>query len=160
MEVVTTEAPKVPEAAALGIPVNEPQSPLASPEPTLEVAKELTPEEKMSDALIGYADFLKFENGILAVNHPEYKALLKPKILKMGDLVRRGNILTGLNGGVSKPDSQSAALNACLATVQVGFENLALDLMKVTDENLLIGLYEAVTSYNGFFRKTPLSFIL
>ena len=159
MDAVTTNDQVTP-ATTPGAVTVEIKSPLIVADPSLEAKKEPTPEEKMCEALSGYAEFLKFENGILSVNHPEYKALLKPKILKMGDLVRRGNILTGLNGGVSKPDSQSAALNACLATVQVGFEKLDLDLLKVADENLLIGLYEAVTSYNGFFRKTPLSFVL
>ena len=156
-DVTTKQAP--PPAPALGVLPPEPADPLKVPEPVVEPPKELTPEEKLVESLKGYP-FLKFENNILSVKHSEYEALLKPKILKMGDLVRRGNILTGLNGGVSRPDDQSATLNGCIATVQVGFENLSLDLLKVTDEELLLGLYIAVRDYNSFFRKTPLSFIL
>jgi hypothetical protein len=42
----------------------------------------------------------------------------------------------------------------------VGFENLKIDLMGITDTGLIIGLYTAVNSYNVFFRKTPLGLIL
>jgi hypothetical protein len=147
-----------------GVTINEvpaeAPNPLKVPEPKLEEKKELTPEEKMVESLKAYSSFLKFENGVLSVTHDELKALLKPKILKMGDLVKRGNIITNLNGGVAKPDEQTAFLNSCLATVSVGFESFTLDLLNVVDSDLIIGLYIVVRDYNTFFRSTPLSFIL
>jgi hypothetical protein len=147
-----------------GVTINEvpaeAPNPLKVPEPKLEEKKELTPEEKMVESLKAYAEFLHFENGILSVKHDEYVALLKPKILKMGDLVKRGNIITNLNNGITAVDGQSATMNSCIATVQVGFDNLSLDLLNVVDSDLILGLYRAVVEYNTFFRKTPLRFIL
>ena len=78
----------------------------------------------------------------------------------MGDLARRGTILNNLNGGSEHIEEQTAILNGCLSTVQVGFTNLKLNLLEVTDSILILGLYTAVVSYNNFFRKTPLGIVL
>ena len=149
-----------PTAPAPSTPANAVPDPLNVGTPSIDPKKEATPEEKMVDSLQEFSSFLKFENGILSVNHDEYRALLKPKILKMGDLVNRGKILTNLNGGAAKPDDLTSALNAGIASVSVGFENLTLDLLNVVDSDLVMGLYMAVINYNSFFRKTPLGFIL
>lgn len=157
MEDVKTE--NVDKAEEKPDPLKVPVPSLQVPVPTTTPKPEPTAEEKMVKAIKPYP-FLKFSSGILSVKHDEYEALLKPKILKMGDLVQRGNMISNLNGGVANPDGQTVTLNSCIATVQVGFENLALDLLKVTDDDLVIGLYQAVVGYNTFFRKTPLNFVL
>lgn len=135
------------------------ENPLQVPPPAVEPKVEKTPDQKMVDILSPFG-FLRYNNGTVDVNHEECKAILQLKRLKMGDLVRRGNILTSLNGGSTNVDEQTTTLNNMLATIQVGFENLKLDLLDVTDTQLIIGLYTAVSSYNSFFRKTPLGLIL
>jgi hypothetical protein len=124
-----------------------------------EAPKEATPHEKMVESIKGYP-FLRYENGNIAVNHDEFKEILKLKILKMGDLSRRGVLLANLNGGANNLDADTAILNSCMATVQVGYENFKFNLMEVTDTQLILGLYAAVTGYNNFFRKTPLGVVL
>lgn len=120
---------------------------------------EKSPDEKMVEVLKPFT-FLNYSNGNLNVNHDEMKAILALKRLKMGDLVRRGSILTNLNGGAVVSDEQTATLNGMLASIQVGFENLKADTLEITDTQLILGLFVAVNSYNTFFRKTPLGFIL
>lgn len=148
MEVGTTEVANLGE-----------DNPLQVPAPSAEPKAEKTADQKMVDILSPFG-FLRYSNGNLEVNHDEYKAILELKRLKMGDLVRRGNVLTSLNGGSTNVDEQTTTLNNMLATIQVGFGNLKLDLLEVTDTQLIIGLYTAVSSYNSFFRKTPLGLIL
>lgn len=126
-----------------------------------EVADVRTPEQKVQDVLKEY-DFIKFTGGVFMVNHEELKAALKPKILTMGDISARGRILAAHNGGanISSIDQETLTLNTFLATIQVGFEDLKLDLMKVRDSNLIDALYLAVKAYNSFFRTSPLGIIL
>jgi hypothetical protein len=125
----------------------------------LNAPAELTPDAKMVEAIKGF-DFLRYENGGLVVNHEELKEILKLKILKMGDISKRGAILANLNGGSSNIDPDTLILNSCMSTVQVGFDAFKFNLLEVTDTNLIMGLYAAVVSYNNFFRKTPLGIIL
>jgi hypothetical protein len=129
------------------------------PEPKVLEEKELTPEEKFVASISPYP-FLRYESGILSVKHPECEKLLTLKMLKIKDLVQRGKVINSLSGGSTSVDEQTVALNASIATVQVGFENLSIDLLNVEDSDLIIGLYLAVVNYNKFFRKTPLNFIL
>jgi len=140
---------------------DEKKSPLDVPTPNLEEKKseEVDPATKMVLSLKEYP-FLQYSNGVIVVNHDECKETLELKILKMGDIARRGTILANLNGGVKNTDDQTAMLNGCLATVQVGFTNLKLNLLDVVDSVLILGLYTAVVNYNSFFRKTPLGIIL
>ncbi len=138
----------------------EEKNPLEVPPPKIDGAeKELTPNEKMVESLKPYP-FLQYANGVLVVNHDECKETLELKILKMGDLARRGTILNNLSGGSEHIEEQTAVLNGCLATVQVGFTNIKLNLLEVTDSILILGLYTAVVNYNSFFRKTPLGIVL
>ncbi len=127
--------------------------------PTLKVEVKKTPEENMQ-AVLKEFPFLKYDNGNLLVNHDEYKSILKLRILKMGDMVTRGKILANLNGGAKNVDSQTGFVNACLATIQVGFDDLKIELLSVQDTELILGLFTAIDSYNVFFRKTPLGFAL
>jgi len=139
----------------------EVKNPLEVPTPKLEDTSvdNKTPSDKMAESLKDYP-FLQYANGVLIVNHEECKETLELKMLKMGDLARRGTILANLNGGVKNTDDQTAMLNGCLATVQVGFSNLKLNLLDVMDSVLILGLYTAVVNYNNFFRKSPLGIIL
>lgn len=139
----------------------EKKNPLEVPSPTLEAVKaeEKDPSTKLVESLKDYS-FLQYANGVLIINHEECKETLELKILKMGDLARRGTILANLNGGVKNTDDQTAILNGCLATVQVGFTKLNLNLLDVMDSTLILGLYTAVVNYNSFFRKTPLGIVL
>ena len=131
---------------------------LLKPTAAEEVKK--SPNELMTEAISEYA-FLSFENGVLKVEHSELKSFLKPRILKIGNVVNRGTILARLNGGATNMDAQTQGLNGCIATVMVGFEeNLKIDLLQVEDTDLVMGLYIAVVSYNNFFRKNPLGIIL
>lgn len=136
-------------------------SPLEVPVPKIEDTKveEKDPASKMVEVLKDYS-FLQYSNGVIIVNHEECKETLELKLLKMGDLARRGTILANLNGGVKNTDDSTASLNGCLATVQVGFTSIKLNTLNVMDTNLILGLYTAIISYNSFFRKTPLGFIL
>lgn len=136
--------------------------------PTTEELLKTTPAEEikksanelMTEAISGYP-FLTFENGVLKVEHSELKAFLKPRILKVGNVVTRGTILARLNGGATNMDEQTQGLNSCISTVMVGFEeNLKIDLLQVEDTDLVMGLYMAVVGYNNFFRKSPLGIIL
>ena len=120
---------------------------------------EISPDQKMQDSLKSYS-FLRYTNGTIAVDHEECKDIFKLKILKMGDLNRRGTILANLNGGSTNVDEETATLNSCMATVQVGYENFKFNLLEVTDSQLVLGLYTAVVCYNNFFRKAPLGIIL
>jgi hypothetical protein len=119
-----------------------------------------SPEELMTEALKDYT-FLSYANGTLKVEHAELKSFLKPIILKMGNIVKRGTIIANLNGGATNIDQQTQSLNSCIATVLVGFsEPLKVNLLEVEDTDLIMGLYVAIVSYNAFFRKTPLGFTL
>ena len=119
-----------------------------------------SPEQLMVDSLKSYP-FLSYANGTLKVEHKELKQFLKPAILKMGNLVKRGTIIANLNGGALNVDQQTQGLNSCIATVLVGFsEILKIDLLEVEDTDLITGLYVAVVSYNTFFRSTPLGYSL
>jgi hypothetical protein len=131
----------------------------AVPVPALTEEKK-TDEQKMFEALKDFP-FLKYGNGILNVDHKELKQYLKPITLKIGNLVKRGTTLANLNGGIANIDPQTIGLNSCIATALVGFEEAPkVNLLEVEDTDLIMGLYTAVVSYNVFFRKTPLGFIL
>jgi hypothetical protein len=119
-----------------------------------------SPEQLMTESLKDYT-FLSYANGTLKVEHAELKSFLKPIVLKMGNIVKRGTIIANLNGGAANIDQQTQSLNSCIATVLVGFsEQLKVNLLEVEDTDLIMGLYVAVVSYNAFFRKTPLGFSL
>jgi hypothetical protein len=119
-----------------------------------------SPDQMMSEAISDYK-FLSYNNGVLNVAHPELTQYLKPVILKMGNMVKRGTVIANLSGGLTNIDPQTKSLNESIATVLVGFEELPKkDLLLVEDTDLIMGLYVAVVSYNTFFRKTPLGFVL
>lgn len=140
------------------IPV-ENKNPLDVKVPEIQKTPSEISSEKLVESLKDFP-FLKYANGVLNVQHAECKEVLEIKKLKMGDLSKRGTILTNLNGGATNPDDQTAYLNGCLATVQVGFRDIKLDLLNVEDSSLILGLYTAIVKYNEFFRATPLGFIL
>ncbi len=140
--------------------IKEPEVVLdAPPNPKIEEVKK-SPDQLMTEALSDYP-FLKFSNGTLNVTHPELTQYLKPKILKMGDIVKRGTILSNLNGGILNVDAQTQSLNSCLATISVGFVDVPkLNLLEVEDTDLIMALYVAVVSFQNFFRKSTLGFTL
>jgi len=132
---------------------------LTTPVPAPEEVKK-SPEQLMKESIAEYS-FLSFDNGVLRVEHLELKQYLKPIVLKMGNIVTRGKIIANLSGGATNIDPQTQGLNSCIATALIGFEEaLKIDLLKVEDTDLIMGLYVAVVSYNSFFRKTPLGFAL
>ena len=139
-------------------PIKEPTIPKT--EPSVEASEE-TPESKLTEALKEYP-FVTYVNGKFNVVHPELTNYLTPKLLKVGDIVKRGAILASLNGGASNVDSETLALNSFVATVQVGYSDLpsTFNLLNVEDTNLVTGLYVAIRSYNDFFRKTPLGIVI
>lgn len=126
-----------------------------------EVAKEeekkdeRTPLQKVQDYLKVF-DFIKFDGKTFVVSHAELTAVLTPKIFTMGDLSARGRLLAAYNGGVSNIDAETFALNSCLATISVGFENAKFNLEAIKDANLIDALYLAAKSYNTFFRSVPI----
>jgi hypothetical protein len=134
------------------------------PEIKKDVVPEKTPQEKMVEALKEYP-FIEYSAGMLKVTHPELpptvdketSVMLGLKIINTGDIVTRGIILASYNGGATNIDPQTLALNNCLATVRVGFTPaLKIDLLKVEDTALIMGLWLAISSYQAFFRRTPL----
>lgn len=118
-----------------------------------------TPLEKVNEFVKPY-DFINFDGKQFAVNHAELKAFLTPKTLTMGDLSARGRLLAAYNGGASNIDAETYALNSCLATVGVGFEDLKLNLNDIKDANLIDGLYFCVKAYSAFFRSVPIGITL
>lgn len=143
-----TDTPSSTNAELTNIPTPKPE----------EVKK--SPEQLMIESLKEYP-FLSYTNGVLKIEHEELKSFLRPTIIKMGGIVKRGTILANLNGGAANIDQQTQNLNMCIATVLVGFsEPLKINLLEVEDTDLIMGLYVAVVSFNAFFRKTPLGFSL
>lgn len=129
-------------------------------EPSSELNTE-SADSKLSKDLKDYP-FITFINGKFQVAHLELTAFLTPKILKIGDLSRRGVRLANLNGGAFNVDPDTQALNSFIATIEVGYSDLPKEFnpLVVEDTNLITALFVAIRSYNNFFRKTPLNFTL
>lgn len=128
---------------------------------TSATTKEESPAIKLQKSLKDYP-FITFENGKFKITHTELTEYLSPKILKVGDLSKKGVIQANLNGGASNVDGETDALNGFIATILVGFENLPKDFepFNVEDTALIKGLYLAVRSYQQFFRKSPIQSII